>query len=424
MPDGTTLDAPVFRLLGPLRLDLPTRQVDLGSGKQSCLLACLLLAPGQPIPADTLIDRIWGDRPPRNAGNVLATHATRLRQTLQKADCPPDLLQLRHASGGYLADCDPRRVDLHNAHTLIAGARPATDPRQAADLLARALDKWEPVALAGIPGDWAGRVRDGLQQERLMAITRWAEAMLRLNDTEQVIERLRPLFAQHPDAEELAAPLMTALSAAGYSAQALDIYVRLRQALADTLGTEPSPRLQQIHLQVLRGQSDAAAPEPPTPPAPPAPEEALARPPLSTHDSAEPGHRQPQSSVPTMESAAPRKSTATRGGPKVTSRWLIVGIIAVLLGATTTALMVTQPWRARTASVCPWQYIVTDGIPAPVIIVNQPGADGTRTGTYSPGQIFWAPDPPRVRDGRMQTVDGWIHQGDWIRRYPTSCHAQ
>jgi hypothetical protein len=81
-----------------------------------------------------------------------------------------------------------------------------------------------------------------------------------------------------------------------------------------------------------------------------------------------------------------------------------------------------RPW-ASAHRACPWQYIVTDGDPAPVLVFDKPGPDGHRTGQYQPSQIFYAPDPVQATGRRMRTADGWINQGDWIRRYPGACRG-
>lgn len=248
------MDGSVLRLLGPVRLDTCGRSTDLGPGKQRCLLACLVLEPGRPISTETLIDRVWADAPAKRARNVMSTYITRLRGILRRAGCSPDTLQLRYAFGGYLAECDPMLIDLHRARRFVDAARASVSQPGAADLLDRALREWQPVALAGVPGEWAQRVRDGLHQERLKIVARWADAELSQGHVERIVDRLQPLLVEHPTAEALAAPLMSALAGAGRAVQAQDCYVRLRGVLADELGTEPSAYLQDLYVQILCGE--------------------------------------------------------------------------------------------------------------------------------------------------------------------------
>ncbi|MEV0900148.1 BTAD domain-containing putative transcriptional regulator, partial [Actinoplanes sp. NPDC049802] len=248
-----------WRLLGPMRLHderaAPGAEpVDLGPGKQRCLLASLLMTPRQVVPAGTLVDRIWGDTPPRSV-TPLAPYATRLRRVLDQV---PGAGAIRYTAGGYLIECEPGEVDLHVARRRVFEARAAEeagDHGQAARLMLTALDDWGPEALAGVPGAWAARVRYALARERLDMIARTGRCGLRLGRAEEVAERLGPHAAEHPTVESLAAVLMEALTAAGRPAQALEAFARARDAIAEELGTEPGPELTGLHTRILRGET-------------------------------------------------------------------------------------------------------------------------------------------------------------------------
>lgn len=69
-------------------------------------------------------------------------------------------------------------------------------------------------------------------------------------------------MAAHPVRERLVAALVRALAAAGRDNEALLVYQRAREALADTLGADPSPQLAALHVALLRGEL-AARPEEP-----------------------------------------------------------------------------------------------------------------------------------------------------------------
>ena len=65
-------------------------------------------------------------------------------------------------------------------------------------------------------------------------------------------------MAEQPLRERLVGALMRALSEAGRPAEALTVYERTRQTLADQLGADPSADLSAVHTAVLRGQIDKA----------------------------------------------------------------------------------------------------------------------------------------------------------------------
>jgi transcriptional regulator with XRE-family HTH domain len=71
--------------------------------------------------------------------------------------------------------------------------------------------------------------------------------------------------------------------------------------------------------------------------------------------------------------------------------------------------------------VCPWHYVVTDGDPAPVLIANSPAANRKHIGLYEPNQVFYVSQPPVVRNGMIETLDGWVTFGNWIQRYQAPC---
>ena len=53
-----------FRVLGPLEVLADGQPISLGGPKQRTVLARLLLHPNQVVPAEDLIDEVWGEGPP------------------------------------------------------------------------------------------------------------------------------------------------------------------------------------------------------------------------------------------------------------------------------------------------------------------------------------------------------------------------
>src|SRR5262250_1250121 len=74
------LGAPVeFRVLGPVEVWAGGRRVSIGHAKQRSVLAVLVIDLGRVVTAEQLIDRVWGEDPPRSVRNVLSGYVTRLR---------------------------------------------------------------------------------------------------------------------------------------------------------------------------------------------------------------------------------------------------------------------------------------------------------------------------------------------------------
>jgi hypothetical protein len=55
-----------YGLLGPVEVRVDGRAVELAGAKQRLLLAMLLLAGGQQVPAGRLVDELWGEALPRD----------------------------------------------------------------------------------------------------------------------------------------------------------------------------------------------------------------------------------------------------------------------------------------------------------------------------------------------------------------------
>ncbi|NEA47103.1 BTAD domain-containing putative transcriptional regulator, partial [Streptomyces sp. SID10815] len=87
------------------------------------------------------------------------------------------------------------------------------------------------------------------------------DAELALDRADMAAARLAPLLAERPVHERAAALLMDALAAQGRQAEALALYERVREELAETLGADPGTALGERHLRLLRAERPAPAPE-------------------------------------------------------------------------------------------------------------------------------------------------------------------
>jgi DNA-binding SARP family transcriptional activator/tetratricopeptide (TPR) repeat protein len=254
-----------LRVLGPMELLVGGRPVDLGPAKQRAVLAALLLEADHPVGTSALIDRVW-DEPPAGARSGLHSYITRLRRILEQAgEGPPRLL---HGREGYRVELGAASLDLHRFRRLVEDARAYAGDEQRAVALREAVGLWQGEPLDGLPGEWLGRQRDLLQQQRLDTVLWWTEVELRLRRPVAVLEPLRAMVERHPLVEPLVARLIEALCQAGRGAEALDRFARTRARLVEELGTEPGAELGQLHEAILRGELPAAAASGPPGPVP------------------------------------------------------------------------------------------------------------------------------------------------------------
>ena len=117
-----------FRLLGSVEVAAGNRIIEIGSLKQRALLAALLLRLNHPVPADTLVEDLWGDTPPPKVTQSLQSLASRLKRALETADGTvgaPVVARLRGRDGGYVLEADPDSVDAVRFERLLAAGREA-----------------------------------------------------------------------------------------------------------------------------------------------------------------------------------------------------------------------------------------------------------------------------------------------------------
>ena len=110
-----------FSFLGPLRVVVDDgHAVDLGGRQPRLMLAALLIADGRSVSVDTLIETLWGERPPASAMSTLHSIVSRLRKRVGTATLVLD-------DYGYRLDVDPTDVDHRRFERLADEGRAALD---------------------------------------------------------------------------------------------------------------------------------------------------------------------------------------------------------------------------------------------------------------------------------------------------------
>lgn len=238
-----------FRILGPLEVWDGGCEVSLGGPKPRALLAVLLLHPNEVVPADRLIDELWGEDSPQSAAAALRVNVSRLRKAL-----PQDVLTTR--SPGYVIRVEPDQLDLHRFERLVDEGRSLLARGLAADASERlrdALSLWRGPALGDFAYEsFAQAAIARLEEIRLAAVELRIDADLALGRHDELVGELEALVAEQPLRERLRRYLMTALYRSGRQAEALDAYQDARRALVDELGIDPSPALQELERAILR----------------------------------------------------------------------------------------------------------------------------------------------------------------------------
>ncbi len=244
-----------FRLLGPVEAVDDGRPLGLGGRRQRAVLTHLLLHRDTALPRDVLVERVWGEDPPRAVAASLHTYVSRLRGVLGPA-------RLETRSAGYVLHAEPEEVDAvrFEAHVGRARASAGQDPPAAVDHYAQALRLWRGPALGDL-ADEPSLTADAVHLEGLRDRAVEERIAVRLTGGEHgaLVPELTDLVERWPLREDLWGHLVLALYRSGRQADALASWEAVRRRLDDELGVAPGPALRRLHAQVLR-QDPALSP--------------------------------------------------------------------------------------------------------------------------------------------------------------------
>ncbi|MFC8145744.1 BTAD domain-containing putative transcriptional regulator [Streptomyces paradoxus] len=247
-----------FKVLGPLEVVSGGRSLPLGGVKQRAVLGLLLLHANQVVATSQLLEALWPeDARPVTARKMVQNAVWGLRALLESGDSeghePPRLLT---RAPGYILRVDPEQLDAARFERAVAAGRARLDAHEAAEaaeLLGEALGEWRGSALSDLAEqgvEWAELT--ALRQLRLDAMEDRFEAELACGRHHAVLGELTSLAEAEPLRERLCGQLMLALYRCGRQAEALSVFSRVRQALVEEYGLEPSAALQTLQRRILR----------------------------------------------------------------------------------------------------------------------------------------------------------------------------
>jgi DNA-binding SARP family transcriptional activator len=247
-----------IRALGPAAVRFNDRVVsgtEFGGAKPRELLWLLALNAGRPMQKDTIAALLWDGEPPASWLSTLEGYVSLLRRAVQPGGRPQDSV-IRTRRGGYLLDLAQVDIDLKTFDDLVIQAD-ATSGAAALPMLR--------AALAIANGDlfdgenaavWMvrARVRHGERVRR--AALRAAQLALDEGAHDAAIAFADRVTDVDATCEQAARIAMLAHWRAGRRTDALSVYRRCKDALRAELGISPDRLTEQLHLSVLRDESD------------------------------------------------------------------------------------------------------------------------------------------------------------------------
>lgn len=256
-----------FSLLGPMEIRVNGELRTPSAPMARRVLAVLLTHADRVVPMDLLIDELWGERPPKRARKTVQTYIYQLRKALSgegSARLNGDLVETH--SHGYRLRLEGGQLDLRDFQERLCEGREALARGQAnegAMALRRGLELWRGAALEDVEtGPVLAAEATRLEDLRIRALEQRIAADLAQGRHQSLLEEVRELTYRHPVHEEFCAQLMTAAKRCGQRDEALSAYARLRRAMTEQLGLEPSERLQELQRVVLAGRDERIPAQP------------------------------------------------------------------------------------------------------------------------------------------------------------------
>ncbi|WP_280468774.1 BTAD domain-containing putative transcriptional regulator [Nocardia cyriacigeorgica] len=243
-----------LRLLGPVRLLVEGRPLDIRANLTLTTLAVLADARGAALSPEQLGNHVWDDNPPPTYRKALQNRIAEIRSALRAAGLA-DTELLRTDNGCYRLAIGREHCDASRFADLrirAASARDHGDHPRAAALLRQALDEWTGSGLDGLgPSKFVDMFVTRFGEERKQALNDRIDMDLRCGRAAEIIGELRVLADAAPTDEAAWLRFGTALYQCGRDDEALAAC----RAVLDrrrAQGMDAAPALWSLQERILR----------------------------------------------------------------------------------------------------------------------------------------------------------------------------
>jgi serine/threonine protein kinase/DNA-binding SARP family transcriptional activator/WD40 repeat protein len=243
-----------FGVLGPIEVSRDGQPIALGGPQQRRIVAALVAEHGRVVPVERLVDVAWPDAPPDGARRTVMSYVSRLRLAVGDG-------VVSTQEPGYRLDVASEAIDADRFERLVEQAR-AAPPTQAVSIVERALETWRGRAYGEFADEWWAIPHSArLEELRIVASELRAEALITTGAHDRAVAELEGLSKTYPLRERCVEHLMKAYGASGRQAEALRVYARYREQLADETGLDPSPALRELEAAILAGRDSGSRSE-------------------------------------------------------------------------------------------------------------------------------------------------------------------
>ena len=241
-----------YGILGQVSAWSCGQELTISTRRARTVLACLILHDGAVVGCESIMSAMYPERCPKTARNQVHRGALELRQKG---------IPIESHGQYYSLEVEREQVDTLHFEKLRDDAESAAaegDLCSAMHLYSAALEIPRGDVLDGMEGPFFSPFEQFWKERILLTEEGYLRVALSAGMYEEVIPRLMFLRARWPLRESLTKYLMMALSRAGRSSEALSLYADHRDQMSATLGTDPSPDVQEVYMAILRN-ADAKA---------------------------------------------------------------------------------------------------------------------------------------------------------------------
>ena len=217
--------------------------------------AYLALQRSRPTPRDELARAVWPHEPPAAWDVALSALISKLRSMLNVAARGGALATISSSFGCYQLHVPlDAWIDVEAAARAIddaEGVLRSGETRAAFSSAAAASAICRRPFLPGEDGEWIEQQRTRMAAIRYRALGCLVEIWLATDAPQLAIQSAGEMIELEPFRETGYLSLMRGLAAHGDRAEAIRVYGRWREMLADELGADPSPVIERYFLELL-----------------------------------------------------------------------------------------------------------------------------------------------------------------------------
>ncbi len=257
-------------LLGNFQILINHQKIhsDLWQSRQlRTILKFLIIRRGKPVPGSQIIEKVWPDKNPEQAGKHLYVRISQIRKILKNfgvQDC------IQTVAGGYIFQLEPVLekseehsiwIDVDEFEKKADQGREHLDNRefdQAITLFKKATTHYRAdFLIEDLYEDWTMSERERLRDRHLMVLTEMAEAYAQTGRYRHAIDISQKVLSYDPCRESTFVHLMLYYYHLGERSKSLDVFERCQETLSQEMEVSPDSYTKELAEKIRAGDMNA-----------------------------------------------------------------------------------------------------------------------------------------------------------------------